>query len=257
MRSTATTRPSGVARTQLAIVAVAAILAVWATLATAIPAAAQGELTIQKYVASVNDAAPVEPVSVVEGDTVSYGLAVSGSAELAGTSVTVVDVFGANQLDFQNASVGGCVEDANQVSCTVVLDDAAGAEVVLTFVVLPLEGNGEGCRSLSNTARVDSAEGATATSHAQIDVCPGVAAANEAGAPAASAETGNVAAGATGAVAGGSGGPGTAAGQPGATADTAVALPSGIGAALLVQLGVVLVGTGAFALAHAPLLRGR
>lgn len=255
MHTTATTRPGGVARSQLLVVIAAASLALFTTLVQTLPVGAQEELTLEKYVAAVNETAPAEPISVSEGDTISYGLAVSSSAALAGTTVTVTDVFGANQLDFQNASVGGCVDDGNQVTCTLALDEAGGAEVTLTFVVLPLEGSSDGCRTLTNTARVDSAEGATATSQTQIDVCAGSSTSAAAGGAAAAPPAGS--AGGTGAVAGGTGVPASVGSEGQTTADTAVAPQTGLGSAVLIQLGALLLGTGAVALAHAPARRRR
>lgn len=205
------------------------------------------ELTLEKVVAQVNGAAPADDlVEIVAGDTVVYDLLVTGSEDLAGTEVTVVDVFDANALAFDEPSSGGCAagSEPGEVSCTVTLGDDATTTVSVAFSVLPIEGTE--CEELVNDATVTGDDGAEATAQTSVTVCPeGVTASPGSGSasavPSASPE-------ATGGTQGSTSGGGED--QPN------TALPADGGSAgLAVQLGALLLGSSIIFALHRPIER--
>ena len=250
MRSRVRFRSAAIPRSTITILVASAFLLLLATLGGARAVMAGEEMTIDKYVAAVNDEAPVGggPVSVVEGDSVAFGLNVSSSESLAGTGVTMTDVFGANELEFQNADIEGCTEQPGTLSCALDLDETGGAVVILTFTVLAMPEDADGCATLLNEASLESEDGSTATSSIEIEVCPPDSAGGTQGgsgaSPAPSGESGAAAAS-------------PAASGPGASGsvDTAVSGEPGVLPALLVQLGILLACGAALALAHVRALR--
>lgn len=222
---------------------IAAAIAASLVLVTAGAVGAQ-ELTLEKVVSAVNGAAPAdELVEIVAGDTVAFDLLVTGSEDLAGTEVTVVDVFDANALTFEEASSGGCAAgaDPGEVSCTVTLGDDATTTVSVQFSVLPIEGTE--CEELVNDATVSGADGAEAAAQTSVTVCPeGVTAAPGSASASASPEP-------TGGTQGSTSGDGE--GQPN------TALPGDPGSAgLAVQLGALLLGSSIIFALHRPAARG-
>jgi Domain of unknown function DUF11 len=213
--------------TRLARVVIGALgIAIAAAGAGAVgPVSAQERVSVEKYVAAVNAAAPADPAAVVlaSGDTVTYGIGVTSNPSLGGAEVTVTDVFDPSALTFEGAEPAGCSVSGGEVSCLVTLDDEGSTEVLLTFAVVGSTDAG-GCRAIVNTATVE-ADGAEASAERSVDVC---------------------AAGAVGeGTAGGAGGgAGTSAGRTGSgvgTSDTAAELPNAF-SALAIQLGALLVG---------------
>lgn len=139
-------------------------------LVIAAPAHAAPPLDVTKTVAHVNDAAPPagDVVEVAAGDSIGYAISVSGNPSFGGTDVTITDAFNASVLVFETASVGGCVAQAGQVSCTVRLADSGDTEVLLTFRVLDM---GE-CDRLVNRVEVTGERESSGTAQAEIEACP-------------------------------------------------------------------------------------
>jgi hypothetical protein len=217
------------------------------------PASAQDELSLEKYVAAVNEAAPqADRISIVVGDTITYGLAVSGAPSLAGTDVTVTDVFEGTALQFEGAVGGSCVQEDvdtdGRIVCTLTLPDAGSTEVLLTFSAIAVDG---GCRELLNRAQLVAGEAEPITAETTVEVCP-AREGTAAGTP--GDDTGAAASGGTSQPAEGgddtgsgeatqpaAGDAGSGAGQP----NTALPVGTGDPDATLIQAGAMLLFSGA------------
>lgn len=168
------------------------VAAMVAALMLALPAATSadhgaGQDTIHKDVVAVNGQPladpddPADPITVTEGDSVTYRITITAGTDGANAAATVEDNFTPTELDFDSASGGDCsLSDeggGTKLTCAVTLDAQGEAALDATFtVVAEAPAEGEGCPTIQNVATVKTdAFEPRSSNQTQLEVCAAAA----------------------------------------------------------------------------------
>lgn len=124
-----------------------------------------GQDTIHKEVVAINGEPrtdpddPSDPISVTQGDTVTYRISVTAGAEGANAEATIEDNFTPSEQEFVDATGADCSlseeGDGTKLTCEVTLDEDGAATVDAAFrMVAEAPEEGEGCPTVQNVATV-------------------------------------------------------------------------------------------------------
>lgn len=145
-----------------------------------------GQDTIHKDVVAVNGEPvtdpddPSNPISVTQGDTVTYRITITAGAEGANADATVEDNFNVSQQEFVSATGADCSlsdeGDGTKLTCLVTLDADGEAAIDATFtMVAEAPEEGEGCPTVQNVATVKTdAFEPRPSNQTQVEVCAAV-----------------------------------------------------------------------------------
>lgn len=176
--------PAGAAAHYLLAIMAAALIAAL-TLAAPQPATADhgaGQDTIHKQVVAVNGVPvtdpddPSDPISVTQGDTVTYRITITAGAEGANAAATVEDNFNVSQQAYVSATGGDCSlseeGDGTKLTCEVTLNAQGDAGIDATFTMVAEAPEGEGCPTVQNVATVKTdAFEPRPSNQTQVEVC--------------------------------------------------------------------------------------
>ena len=141
-----------------------------------------GQDTIHKQVVAVNGVPvtdpddPSDPISVTQGDTVTYRITIAAGAEGANTAATVEDNFNVSQQSYVSATGGDCSlseeGDGTKLTCEVTLNAQGDAGIDATFTMVAEAPEGEGCLTVQNVATVKTdAFEPRPSNQTQVEVC--------------------------------------------------------------------------------------
>ena len=166
--------------------ATAVILAAAALLAFALATPANAEHReahfVEKFVNAVNGESVTDPnlgagaefVEVQTGDLVQFRIRLTNQTE---PTVAIRDVYKFNDFEFVSSEEGECgdpaevASDENAIECSVDVSETGG-NFLLTFRVITEAPEGEGCKTITNTAHVEVGSGGDESSDvAQVQVC--------------------------------------------------------------------------------------
>jgi hypothetical protein len=174
----ARSRLSWVARS----VAVASALVLTAAIAGPARAEHNDAHFIEKFVSAVNGQPVTDPnlgagsefIEVAPGDLVQFRIRMTNQDV---DNVSIRDVYKFNDFDFVSSEAGQCgsptqpSNEDNEIECSVDVDQT-DADFLLTFRVMTDAPEGEGCKTITNTAHVEVGSGGDQASDvAQVRVC--------------------------------------------------------------------------------------
>lgn len=149
---------------------------------------------IEKFVSAVNGQPVTDPnlgagsefIEVAPGDLVQFRIRMTNQDV---DNVSIRDVYKVNDFDFVSSEAGQCgspnqpSNEDNEIECSVDVDQTE-ANFLITFRVITDAPEGEGCKTITNTAHVEVGSGGDQASDvAQVRVCADEASANESPSP--------------------------------------------------------------------------